>query len=83
MPKEKLLSIKLSLIQQLGSILEFTIFTFRILMVDFLIQNGADLNVRNEKGETALHYAVHLQRKDLISGMTRRFLYFFDWTKLY
>ncbi len=77
MLKEKLLFIKLSSIQQLGSILKFTIFTLRILMVDFLIQNGADLNVRNEKGETALHYAVHLQRKDLISGITRLFLLFF------
>jgi ankyrin repeat protein len=36
-------------------------------MVKLLIQNGADVNIPNSKaGETALHYAVRLGRKDLM-----------------
>lgn len=40
----------------------------KILMVNLLTQNGADVNrVNSERGETPLHYAVRLGREDLVS----------------
>lgn len=35
-------------------------------MVDVLVKHGADVNVQNDKGETSLHYAIRLKRRDLI-----------------
>lgn len=40
--------------------------TVRILIVKLLIQYNADVNIGNSANETALHYAVRLQRKDLV-----------------
>eukprot|EP01119_Soliformovum_irregulare_P002844 TRINITY_DN1309_c1_g1_i1.p1 TRINITY_DN1309_c1_g1~~TRINITY_DN1309_c1_g1_i1.p1 ORF type:complete len:1067 (-),score=334.98 TRINITY_DN1309_c1_g1_i1:55-3186(-) len=38
-----------------------------LLMVQLLIDRGADVNIpTTTRGETALHYAVHLKRKDLM-----------------
>jgi len=42
----------------------------RLLMVKLLVANGADPNIPNtETGNTALHYAVQLDRKDLIKHL--------------
>jgi ankyrin repeat protein len=38
-------------------------------MVRLLLENGPDVNVANDHGETPLHYSVHLKRLDLISAM--------------
>lgn len=39
----------------------------RVPLVKLLVENGADVNIPNTKaGETALHYAVRLGRRDLI-----------------
>lgn len=37
--------------------------TIRLLMVRLLLEHGAKVNVTNERGETPLHYAIHLKRK--------------------
>jgi len=39
----------------------------RLLMLEMLIENGADINAQTDQKETCLGYAVRLQRKDLIS----------------
>jgi len=41
----------------------------RMLMVELLINAGADVNVPTITGETALHYAVHLGRRDLLKTL--------------
>lgn len=38
---------------------------FRVFMVELLIKHSAKLDVKNDKGETPLHYAVRLGREDL------------------
>lgn len=38
-------------------------------MVDLLISHNADVNTKNGKGKTCLHYAVHMKRTDLISSL--------------
>eukprot|EP01126_Amoeba_proteus_P035095 TRINITY_DN3527_c0_g1_i9.p1 TRINITY_DN3527_c0_g1~~TRINITY_DN3527_c0_g1_i9.p1 ORF type:complete len:576 (+),score=137.24 TRINITY_DN3527_c0_g1_i9:248-1975(+) len=38
----------------------------RVFLIESLIQNSADLNVSNERGEGILHYAVHLGRADIV-----------------
>lgn len=38
----------------------------RVLLVKILVQNGSDVNLMNNHGETPLHYAIHLNRKDLV-----------------
>ena len=38
----------------------------RLLIVKLLLEHNADPNVPNTKGDTALHYAVRLNRKDLV-----------------
>lgn len=43
----------------------------RLLMVDLLLKNGADVNLLTSIGEGALHYAVHLGRDDLVSVLLR------------
>jgi len=42
-----------------------------LLLVDLLVQNSADVNLANEKGETPLHYAVFQQRKDLVVALMK------------
>lgn len=39
----------------------------RLLMVDLLLKNKANVNLLNSLGESALHYAVRLGRADLVS----------------
>lgn len=36
-----------------------------------LIEHGADVNVVNDRGESVLHYAVHLGRNDLVNLILR------------
>ncbi len=43
----------------------------RILMVDLLIKNGADVNKTNAQGEIPLHYAIRLSREDLVTILLR------------
>lgn len=38
---------------------------FRVFMVELLIKHNAKLDLKNDKGETPLHYAVRLSREDL------------------
>jgi len=39
----------------------------RGIFVHLLLKNGADVNVTNKRGETALHYAIRFNRTDLVS----------------
>jgi ankyrin repeat protein len=41
----------------------------RLLMVEMLISHGIEVNTLNIYGETALSYAVRLQRTDLIASL--------------
>jgi len=43
----------------------------RLLLVGLLIENGADVNKFNIKGEGVLHYAVRLGREDLVSTLVK------------
>lgn len=43
----------------------------RLMMVNLLLKNGADVNLLNIKGEGALHYAVRLGRDDLVSVLLK------------
>eukprot|EP01099_Mayorella_cantabrigiensis_P001575 TRINITY_DN1706_c0_g1_i3.p1 TRINITY_DN1706_c0_g1~~TRINITY_DN1706_c0_g1_i3.p1 ORF type:complete len:726 (-),score=149.15 TRINITY_DN1706_c0_g1_i3:421-2598(-) len=43
----------------------------RLLLVEMLIENGADVNKFNIKGEGVLHYAVRLGREDLVSTLIK------------
>jgi tRNA A-37 threonylcarbamoyl transferase component Bud32 len=36
-------------------------------LIDFLIENGCNVNVQTKRGETALHYAVRLGRQDVVA----------------
>lgn len=40
--------------------------SIRIMLVEKLLENGAEVNA-SSPGGTALHYAVHLGRTDLVS----------------
>ena len=40
-------------------------------VVRLLIKHGADVNIRLREGETLLHFAAHLLRKDLASALLR------------
>ncbi len=46
----------------------------RRLMVRLLIENGADVNLPNSSGNTALHYAVRLGRRDLVKVKKKKIL---------
>lgn len=41
------------------------------MIVNLLLQNGADVNIRTKKGETVLHYAIWLGREDLASVIVK------------
>eukprot|EP01128_Nolandella_sp_AFSM9_P008598 TRINITY_DN5285_c0_g1_i2.p1 TRINITY_DN5285_c0_g1~~TRINITY_DN5285_c0_g1_i2.p1 ORF type:complete len:730 (-),score=158.21 TRINITY_DN5285_c0_g1_i2:138-2327(-) len=43
----------------------------RTLLIKSLIEHGADVNVRNDRGAGVLHYAVHLGRSDLVNLLLR------------
>jgi ankyrin repeat protein len=38
----------------------------RLLIVKLLLEHGATVNMQTFKGDTALHYAVRMNRKDLV-----------------
>jgi ankyrin repeat protein len=45
--------------------------SIRLLLVERMLDAGADVNIyTNSHGEGVLHYAVRLQREDLMSGTT-------------
>ena len=42
----------------------------RLLMVRLLLESGpVEVNAFTEKGESPLHYAIHLKRRDLVSAL--------------
>ena len=41
------------------------------MLVDLLVQHRANLDIQTRKGETALHYAVFLQRKDVVLALLK------------
>jgi ankyrin repeat protein len=43
----------------------------RLLMVDLLLGAGADVNLLNIRGESSLHFAVHLGREDLVAVLVK------------
>ncbi len=43
----------------------------RLLMVNLLLQAGADVNLLSTRGESCLHFAVHLGREDLVSVLIK------------
>ena len=43
----------------------------RLLMVNLLLEAGADVNLLSTRGESCLHFAVHLGREDLVSVLIK------------
>lgn len=43
----------------------------RLLMVNMLLEAGADVNLLSNRGESCLHFAVHLGREDLVSVLIK------------
>eukprot|EP01097_Dermamoeba_algensis_P005744 TRINITY_DN362_c0_g1_i1.p1 TRINITY_DN362_c0_g1~~TRINITY_DN362_c0_g1_i1.p1 ORF type:complete len:856 (+),score=141.65 TRINITY_DN362_c0_g1_i1:134-2701(+) len=43
--------------------------SIRLILVDYLLENGADVNILNPHNEGVLHYAVRLGREDLVSAL--------------
>eukprot|EP01116_Phalansterium_solitarium_P006676 TRINITY_DN1901_c0_g1_i1.p1 TRINITY_DN1901_c0_g1~~TRINITY_DN1901_c0_g1_i1.p1 ORF type:complete len:680 (+),score=273.03 TRINITY_DN1901_c0_g1_i1:364-2403(+) len=43
--------------------------TVRLLMVRLLLERHADGNIANFNGETPLHYAIHLNRRDIVVAL--------------
>lgn len=43
----------------------------RLMMVNLLLEAGADVNLLSTRGESCLHFAVHLGREDLVSVLIK------------
>lgn len=41
------------------------------MMVTSLLKAGADVNAQTTRGSTALHYGMHLKRKDLVGTLLK------------
>lgn len=46
--------------------------SIRLLLVEALLEGGAEVNEQTKLGGTALHYAVQMDRTDLMSILLRK-----------